>query len=608
MPRDLEKFTKKWQARLAHAHVMWGEQGMISERIGSGKANGPAAEEIWKYLRHYRLDAWDGSWGGIQKRNLAVTTLGFAAYNTWSAGLLARNPRAQVLPRLRTGSQQATAVAQDALAVEALLNYDISTQKMKRQLNRALFASFFSPLGGVIRHGFTPSEEFYADKTGEKLMERYAPANPDRPWIRNVKPWDIRIDPTAATFEPDEDAEWVAFRQIRTLEDIRSNPNLVSRRGLKANIRLGVSGGMMRERELKGFPENEWFESWVIYDKRERIWFEIADKGLSVPLRNPDDWPLPWKDLPYDLLQFNEQMDTAFQVPYMQAVVRTLAERNKLRTIMAELVKRLRRVIAYNRQALEEDEEGKVTGDDLDLAEWIAVKGSPGEAISQIQVGGLDTTLMAYDAQLQADIREALGQSQMDRAQRVNVESATEANQIQQGSAISSGRNQERLEDFLGSTVRHYAIARQAVTEIDELVPMFGVEDTRILDDGKGAEYFKVTPEQLRGEWHFEIVAGSTLQRNRQSEVALAMGDIQVATSEILAPVFNQRQLAMNYVLARALNPASTLMTQTNMQKTQALQGPQIPGANGGGGAGGRGVDPHAMDIISKLDRRGMQQ
>lgn len=606
MPRDLEKFTKKWQAKIAHSHVLWGDQGMISERVGSGKANGPAAEEIWKYLRHYRLDAWDGAWGGISKRNLAVTTLGFAAYNTWSAGLLARNPRAQVLPRLRTGSMQATEVAKDALLVEALLNYDIQTQKMKRQLNRALFASFFSPLGGVIRHGFTPTEEFYADKKGDERMERYAPAVPDRPWIRNVKPWDIRIDPTAATFEPDEDAEWVAFRQLRTLEDIRSNPKLVSRRDLKPNIRLGVSGGKMRERELRGLPEMEWFESWVVYEKRERTWFEVAE-GLDKPLREPDDWPLPWKDLPYDLLQFNEQMDTAFQVPYMQAVVRTLAERNKLRTIMGELVKRLRRVILYNKQALGEDEDGKLTGDDLDLAEWIECKGDPKTAIAQTQVGGLDTTLIAYDAQLQADIREALGQSQMDRAQRVNVESATEANQIQQGSAISSGRNQERLEDFLGSTIRHYAIARQAVTEVAEMVPMFGVEDTRVLQDGKGADYFKVTPEQLRGEWHFEIVAGSTLQRNRQSEVALAMGDIQVASSQILAPVFKQQQLAMNYVLARGLNPTAVLMPTQKMVATQQIGGPQLPGEGGANGAG-RGVDPQAMDIIAQLDRRGMQQ
>jgi hypothetical protein len=605
MPVDSEKFAKKWLGKLAHAHVMWSDQGMISERVGSGKANGPAAEEIWRYLRHYRLDAWDSAWGGISKRNLAVTTLGFAAYNTWSAGLLARNPRAQVLPRLRTGSLQATEVAKDALLVEALLNYDIQTQKMKRQLNRALFSSFFSPLGGVIRHGFTPTEEFYADKSGETRMERYAPAIPDRPWIRNVKPWDIRIDPTAATFEPDEDAEWVAFRQIRTIDDIKSNPKLVSRRDLKPNIRLGVSGGKMKERELRGLPETQWFESWVVYEKRERTWFEVAE-GLAKPLRDPDDWPLPWKDLPYDLLQFNEQMDTAFQVPYMQAAVRTLMERNKLRTIMGELVKRLRRIIVYNKDALGEDEEGKLTGDDLDLAEWIQCKGDPGSAISQTQVGGLDTTLIAFDGVLQQDLREALGQSQMDRAQRVNVESATEANQIQQGSAISSGRNQERLEDFLGSTIRHYAIARQAVTESAELVPMFGVEDTRILDDGKGADYFKVTPEQLRGEWHFEIVAGSTLQRNRQSEVALAMGDIQVASSEILAPVFNQRQLVMNYALARGLNPATVLMTLNQMQGTAKLQGPQIPGE--GGGSGGRGVDPQAMSIIAELDRKGMQQ
>ena len=158
--------VKRWEARLQFSHGLWKKTGMVSERVGSRAALGKGGEDIWRGFQHYRMDPWQGPWGGMSKSRLAVTTLGFSAYNTWSAGLLARNPKCQVLPRLRTGSQRASEVAKDAMLVEALLNYDIQQLEMKRELNRALFTSFFSPLGGIIRHGFTPVEEFYFDERG----------------------------------------------------------------------------------------------------------------------------------------------------------------------------------------------------------------------------------------------------------------------------------------------------------------------------------------------------------------------------------------------------------------------------------------------------------
>lgn len=600
MPSGMSRKTlDQWKARLAFAHSLWSGVGLTAGRVGSKAALGANAEPIWTGLRHYRMDAWTGSWGGISKRNLATTTLGFSAYNTFAAGLLARNPKVQVLPRIRSGSQYATDIAKDAMLVEALLQYDISHQRMKRELNAALRTAFFSPLGGVIRHGFTPTQEFYASN-GDVRSERLAYAEPDRPWIEAVKSWDIRIDPIAGRFDPDHSARWVAFRQLRTLDEIRSNPNLVSRKDLRSNITLGVSGGARREAELQGHPDSEWFESWVIYENTERTWFEIAD-GLEKPLREPADWPIPWRALPFDLLQFNPQEDTPFQVPFMAVIEKTLRERNKLRTITSELVKRLRRLIFVNYSRLAEGEEKKLTGDDLDLAEFIGVaQGADPQTVAlQMQLGGLDTTLMMYDAQLLADVREALGQSQMDRAQRVNVESATEAAQIQSGSSVAHGRNEECLESFLGSVIRNYAIARQSVTDVNELLPIFGVEDTRILQDHAGADYLTVTPQQLRQEYAFDIVAGSTLQRNRQADVALVMADLQVVlSSEEMKQAVNLNQLFMDWCLARGLSPATHLLTTQQRMAVAGMQPPQMPGMEGPGQNGAQRPPPQLDQIM----------
>ncbi len=578
MPRMSVEDLKRWNDSLAASHRLWGMHGMTADHVGSRVALGPKGAAVWQYLRAYRGDPWSGDWGGIDQSLLGVTTLAFSTCNTWSAGLLARNPKVQVLPRLRTGTKHATEVARDAISVQALYNYDIHRMKWWRQLNAALFASFFSPLGGIIRHGFSPAEEVYASD-GVTRIERYNMAEPDKPWIRSTKMWDIRIDPSGANFLPDEDANWVAFRQLRTLDEIKKNPNLRSRRDLRANVRLEPGGpGSMRSM-IRGSPDlADYVESWVVYDKRDRTWFELVE-GLEKPLRDPEDWPIPWKDLPFDLLQFNPQMDTAFQFPYMAAIFPSIVELNKLQTILLEVAKRARRMLFVNQMSLADGEWEKMSAwDGPALTEFFLTKdgNDPNTVFSQAAIGTIDTSLLALYNQLVVNIREAIGQSSLDRAQRINVETAAEANAVQAGSQVNAGRNQTFFEDFLQSVVRHYAISRQHTTTEDELLHVLGREDSAVLLDTIGAEpFFRVTPEQLRGEFDYEITAGSTLPRDRQQDVALAMGLMNlIGSNQTVAQHLNIQNAVLEMVLAMGKNPSTAMMSDREMMGAAQKMGP----------------------------------
>lgn len=572
MPRMTDTERELWKTRLLHADRVWESYGLVADRVGSKRAMGPKAEEIWHYLRAYRGDQWCGPWGGIPQEALSTTTMAFSAYNSWASGLLARNPRVQVLPRMRSGSPHALEVAKDAIVVEALLNYDIHVQKMRRQWNQALFSAFFAPFG-CVRHGFTPVEEVYADD-GSRI-EHYAMAEPERPWIRFYAPWDVRFDPLARSFEPDEDCRWGAFRQMRSLEEIRRNPNLRTRRDLKPNVRLSLSASKL----LQGEPTVvEMVESWVVYDLVERKWFEIVHE-LDKPLREPENFPIPWKDGPWDVLFFNPQMDTPFPVPYFASVWPTVQEKNKLRTIEVELVKRLRRVVGVNKEALADREWEKL--EDADLVEFLATRDgiSPGEVFAQVQLGGFPSELLGLESVYNTDIREALGQSQFARAQRANVETAAEAQEIARGDAVIGFRNQERLDDFLSSCVRHYAIARQATATESEFIPITGREDVALLMDNLGgAPYFRVTPEQLRREYDYQIEAGSSAPDSRQGRAAMAASMLNLWGAN---PAFQQhvkaQQVVLEFLLAAGKNPASYMLSVAEMQRMAAAQ-QGIPG------------------------------
>jgi hypothetical protein len=559
MAKETSAVLAYWQGQMRFADEAWEEAGWKA----SAKISKPGSAELaTQYLSAYRGQQWgaDG-WMGMGPESCAVTPLFFASANTFVAGLIARSPEISVLPR-RPGTADA------ARKIQAVLNYDVYELKMKRQWRRTVFDAFFCPFG-ITRHGYTPSQEFETEKDAD-LLEWYAGARPDKPWIRRWTLWDTRIDASAETPDSDGDARWCGFRTLMTKDQIAKNPKMKLPRGMQATVKLTVpSPKGPRHAEKKSASPDEYFEVWSIYDKTDKSWLQI-DGNYEYVLRREDAWPIPWEDLPYDALYFNPQADTLFPIPYAASIFPTVVMRNKLRTINEELIKRLRRVIPYSETLLGEGSKDKLEG--LNLVEFIGFKGEINNAIGNIQLGGFDQSLMLYDQMLVQDVREALGQSSMDRAQRINVESATEAAGVAQGSAKAEGRNIDSLEDYLDSSVRHYAIARRATMKSDETVALLGPEDARILITDIKQEYLTVTTKDMKAEVDFIIKQGSTLPDSKQRRVADALADIQVASQ--FPQLHNIQEILAAYHRARGNNPAKVML---NDQQIAATAGQGMP-------------------------------
>jgi hypothetical protein len=543
-----ENFVKDWKKRLEHANRVYQKNAII--RPGSQVNAKPFAvdsvnNQLAQYIGAYRGDSWADSWGGIPEEELSVTPTFFSIANTFVAGLFARSPEPEVLPRIAEK-------AENARVWEAVLKYDVDELKMKRQWNYAIYDAFFAGFGFVL-HGFTPSEEFSAKN--DDLLEKYAMARPDKPWIRRVPPWDVRIDPLACSLLPDEDAEWFAYRQLMCLDDIEQNPNMTAFKNMPT-VKLQLAEG--------GEEPEEFVPVWTFYEKCERTWFQMVEGEDRRLVRQPSDWPLPWEDLPYDICQFNPQMDSQFPVPYAQIIYPSVIHRNKLRTLTEELQKRLRRIILVREDALQEDSRRKIQN--ADLTEILFVTGDLSQVVAQIQVGGADPSMIAYDGLLEKDIREALGQSAMERGQRINVESGTEAANVAQGGMINASRNVEAVEDFLASSMRHYAIARQATTISEETVPIVGMADSALINGQRGE--VRVDASVLAGEYDFKVRAGSTLPETRDKRTREALADIGVMTQ---APqIHNLQEGFAAYWQARGKNPAKVMLDTQQMQQTGA--------------------------------------
>ena len=557
MARPVGKtFLKKWRERLQHADRVWESRGLAKTLTSES-----SGDELKRYIAAYRCEPWANGWAGLGVDDLSVSPIFFAAQNTFVAQLLARTPDAEVLPRNRSSIERAP-------IVEAIINYDIDELKLKREWSLALGDSFAAPWG-MVRHGYTPAEEV-EDQKGNRI-ESYAMARPNKPWMRRHKIWDFRCDPLAESPQPDGDAMWCAFRNVYTEEQLKKNPRITLPDDLAPTQNIAIWN---RERTKK-LGETPTFAVWSVYDKSDRTWFQIPETGEAL-FRQPGDWPLPWEDLPYDTVYFNPQMDTLFPLPFASVIWKPILELSKVRTLMIELVKRMRRIILINKDQLGEGEADKIEGSDL--TELVMVTGNLANAVGQTQLGGFASELLGLVALYEKDIREAIGQSSMDRGQRINVQSSAEAQSVAQGSAVAGGRNVERVEDFISSSLRHYAIARQATTTEEEVIPILGRKLAGILRDENA--YYSVSPRQLEGEFDYKIVSGSSLPDNRQRRIAESMAKLEIAKS---APELHDMQEAYARVWeAFGERPGDVMLNLEQLKGTQAAAAAaQQPGQEG---------------------------
>jgi hypothetical protein len=580
------KDFKRWRDRLRYAKKTWVDHGILGSQHPS---------HMRLLIEFYRGNQWAHLSGipGIHEDHLASVNKIFPIANTLHGDVASRNPQVQVFPRTDDSIPK-------ALPVENLINYDIEELNFKRQTNRALAYHLFGPFG-VVRHGFTPPEEFESESG--RRMQMYRPAKSARPWIRAVKPWNVLFDPSCDYFHPDEGLEWVAFRDVMLLADIKDNPNMIARDQLKdfqGNISQEWKDMQYGHHDAGDDPDmKNKVEVFTVYEARERTWFQMTLDGVDNYLRDPDDWPIDWETLPVSIFQVNEQMDTPFTLPIMDQCPSIQQELNRLRSMMGELVFRLRRLIGVQATGMDDAEINKI--EDGAINEIIKTKASPKEVIQLITSGVFPQELLQYEALLEEDMREVVGQSKMGRAQRINVETAHEVERVQQGQDVSTGRIVDAFETFNQEIIRLYMQGRRATMDITgaEIVRIVGQQD----ENGIQA-WGQVAPGDLHGDFDFNVVHGSTRPRDRDREAQKAAADFQLAFN---APdIFKAAFFARKYLEARGIDPtrgltdqaltASAVRTLDTIRRNAqpggeaAAAGPQIDpniaAALGGGGGG----------------------
>jgi hypothetical protein len=572
---------KLWRDRLGYVRQYYIRKGILGQQYTYDSS-------LRRMIDFYRGRQWQHmeEIQGLDEAFQFSVNRVFPIANGLEADIVARNPRVELRPR----NPEAIPMVD---AVESLVNYDIDELNFKKQYRHSFVHHLFAP-AGFIRHGFTPSEEWETDKG--RRMQMYRPAKPDRPWIQAVPIWNCFVDPTKGGLHVDDGIGWCAYREIMRLKDIRDNPNMIDRAEI-ADYAGNISSEWrdITDQDLRDETdpdENQYLEVFSVYDARERKWFQMTLDAIDKPIRNPAEWPLDWETLPLNTFTVNDQIDTPLALSILSQLEGIQIESNLLRSMMGQLVFRLRRLLGVDKNKLEPAEINKIESGAIN--EIIETNGPPSEAMATMTSGVFPQELLQYEALNESDAREQVGQSKMGRGERINVESATEAADVQMGQDKHSARINDRFEEFAGEVVRLYMQARRSVMDItgEEVVRIVGRTDA----DG-AQEWGRVTPGDLHHDFEFRIVPGSMRRGDEARETQFAANDLKMAMED--PATFNVAYFARRLMEARGIDPArglqKTALTASYVKALDQMRREAAGGEAGEEGPAQPGIAPENL-------------
>ena len=557
-----------WRERIRFSRGIMEAKGIL----GDGGQDGTMRELIKLYASDPDSHLPLGDWFNEEQRVFSNKI--FSTANQLESEVAAQRPEIYAMPRSGISSVDAARRAMSAGRIaEPLVNYDIDELGMADEANDCLLDHFVAPVAWA-RAGFTPQEEVFKPQSEEsaerqKKIIQHRFERPDRSWIQRVAPWDVVPDPNARRFTPNGGMKWVAFRSIVPLEDLKANPGTVNFSELD-ELAGNVTHPLEHLRRLENRDQNanpdapKFVEIYTVYETVEETWFQLTLDGPDKLIRKQDDWPIPWEWLPVRSFIVNKQRDTPWGVPLLKPLIPLQREINTLRTMISWITRNTRRLILAHKDMLAPGEESKI--EFSKLVEVLYTTGAPREAIEQVSIGGFPQELFMYAQMLDEDSREMLGLSRMGRGQRINVETATEAGDVQSGQDINVDRVAIRYESFWQDILSLHIQGRRSTftTNQKEVVPLLGQVDA----DGLQV-WATVDKETLRGDFDFKVIPRSTRRRDRQQEEAFWMARLQVAIEN--PQIFNVAYYAGRLAAVQGVPPEKAM--QIFAQTASAAQG-----------------------------------
>ena len=460
-----------------------------------------------------------------------VDNMVYTAVATIKPSIILNRPKVFVKPKrsqisTRQGPIDATSAA---LRMEGLASFLLDELEIQDELVKSVVDALLAPQGYVMV-GF----EGKAIESDLVSMIRN-----EEIFVRRISPKNVIRDPEATDHDLKDD-KYICIKWVKTLEELKDDPNLKNTSDLKPNSLVEPNKkDMLGSFTIKRFEddadsaftseENDLarVEGYDVWDKEKQT-FKVIVLTHDKFLRDDNEWPTKFDRFPVEPIWFNFNPDETHALADTDVY---LSKQNLLNRIMSKVLDHVKRAAdqkyAYNkrtvdRKAAEDFAKGP-------SASIIGVKGDPANGIAIIKDTAVSGDLYKTAAALKADIFSELGIGQYEAGGAEKLQTAKEAQMIQQGISSRRADRSKMVEKFYSRVIKKVMhVVQQHVQEESEIPlndstfdslqrtnPQALVSGEPTMGQGgqevvENFPFMKLDRDLIRGDFNFKIVSGST--------------------------------------------------------------------------------------------------
>lgn len=397
------------------------------------------------------------------------------------------------------------------------------------------------------------------------------------PWIKSIHPLDFLVDPEATTYE---EARWVAHRfnrpWVQAVNDSRYDRN--ARKALSPGpagrfLETG-DGGLETDFRLDdvNFQDSSLVTIYEIFDKTTQTIIVMTPSSPHPLMVRP--YPFFGRRGPYVISQFIPIDDSFWGIPWADTFSPQIIALNTMRTQMMNHIQRWGVPKgAYNQNVIKEEDIQRVANSLV--GDFVGV--DTDEDIAKIlQVwNAIPMSADTYRAAeiFKNDLDEISGVSENARGGGAGVQTATEANIIDQRSGLRSGDMRFIVDQMLRDSTRNIVSLMRQFWEARDVIPIVGPE----------GQLWDLTGQELNFEYDVDIEPGSTERVDRNARMRQAVELLQVLVQ--IKPLMLQegKQLMLGEIVREVLQNSDIVKNPDRV--IQSVQQPAIGGLPGSGGS-----------------------
>lgn len=501
----------------------------------------------------------------------------YAHVETVSPSVYSGFPFVKVRPKPKVGETLQAAETR-ARNMELVLNYWFKELGTDNELKDVFLDTFFGP--ATVELGWEteviekqPTAEVQDQQSGDVAdtddMGSEAVAEPevitikDRPFIMRREFRNLILDPDARRRR---DCRWIGIEEVITWNDFIASPKYTekAKKTLKPQFYPKERSDQIEsEQTWMGREPNpsdrEWVKIYTIWDRDTRQKFVVTDgypDFLNTDGNEGEPWPyqIDYKDDPFPFAIHDAKTDrcSAYTWSEFKAGEPQIMEMNRIRAAIQVHVRRSLPKYVYTGAAGTRSQINKLMQARSDEATELANI----DAIKNFEPGPIPPQLFEFNNMSRDDLTTVMGTSEYNNQSLADT--ATEAQ-------ILEGRSQAR-KSMRSRQWEQYVV--EIAAKLSQLCQQNMSESLAVQIAGpNGIEWLNVSPEEIQGEFYFDIEPGIMEYKNEALRKSQLLKFLELTNGD---PHANRRNLIMKVANEFDLDPSEVVTPEDQIPQGEA--------------------------------------